>query len=184
LKRHILSISLIVAVIMIISIFTSLYGSTPVTKSADSTLVDQKISAKVIILGHNDFINRIGNAFYERVETLITMRDLKTDIVQHADKNTILVIDGSWLIDNAERNEVKEVIKIFAESGALIYVYGSEASHLFKILKETGVEKFPRIPQIRTGAGYMKITPNYFVVIYGAKPDDILSTFIEHRKEQ
>ena len=65
---------------------------------------------------------------------------------------------------NANKKEVKILIKTFAKARSMIYVAGL----LLKILDEVSIERSPRIPkEARSGIGYIKISNNHDIIVYG-----------------
>jgi len=154
------------------------------TASSGSGSVDNvtPISANVIVLGYNDFRTELQEVLRDRVRNIIALDKVDESVARYAGRDTIVIISDEWLVNNAERSDVRELIKVFAESGSLIYVFGPGAGQVLNLLDETGVERFPRIPEeVRGGMGYLKVSEDHDVVIYGATIENLLNVFIEYR---
>ena len=136
--------------------------------SVDVDSVGSAVPANMVVLGEAGFRAELERAFSGRVKNFVAVDKPDVSIARYAGRDTVLVVSDAWLEVNAEREDTKELIKTFAETGSPIYVSGPKAGLLLKILNETGVAKFPRIPEdVRVGIGYIKISKNFEVVVYG-----------------
>jgi len=172
-------VAILATLVLIVVVGGALLFATASSKSVDSVT---PINANVIVLGYKDFRTELQEVLKDRVRNVIALEMLDDGIARYAGRDTIVFISDEWLVNNAERSDVRELIKVFAESGSLIYVFGSRAGQLLKLLDETGVSAFPRIPEeVRGGVGYLKVSENHDVVIYGATIENPLNVFIEYR---
>jgi len=106
-----------------------------------------KLNTTVAVLGPRDFASGVINELSGKVSEMVAYNDFSPEILRHAGKHTILVLSSEWLVANAGREEVKEMIKLFADSGSMVYVNGTKAGVFQKMVYEMEYERGPLTKQ-------------------------------------
>jgi len=157
-----------------------------------------RLNVTAVVVGPEVFAGRIVEKFSGRVARVIVYGDLGPEALQYAGKYTVIILSSEWLKENAGREEVREVIKRFIESGSMVYANGTKAGVFLKMLYEMEYEKglksgappealqglrerIESIPEdSRTGLGYMKVSEKHEVFVSGTL-EDALRTLAEYR---
>lgn len=156
------------------------------------------LNVKVVVVGSGDFAGRVVKELSGRVSKVVAYGDFDPEILQHADRSTLLALSSDWLKENAGREEIKEMIKRFIDEGSMIYVDGARAGvfqkMLYEMMYEKGVEsgapqatlqelgkRMESIPEeSQAGIGYMKVSEKHEVLVFGSL-EDALKTLAEYR---
>ncbi|ADM27533.1 hypothetical protein Igag_0703 [Ignisphaera aggregans DSM 17230] len=194
----------IVLIVLVIAIVTTVIVAV-VLPSLALPVAQPKISPSVtrlnitaVVLGFGDFADRVVEELSGRVDKVIVYSNFTPEILRYAGRSTVVVLSSEWLELNADREEVKEMIRAFADSGSMIYVNGTRAGVLQKMIyemwyeegKASGMspealqelrERMESIPkESRTGMGYMKVSEKHEVFVSGSL-EDALKTLAEYR---
>ncbi|WP_460024833.1 hypothetical protein [Infirmifilum sp. SLHALR2] len=153
-----------------------------------------KLNVTVVVLGFGKFAGVIAERLSGRVDKVIVYSGFNPEILRYAGRSTVLVLSDEWLAENAGREEVKEMIMLFADRGSMIYVNGTKAGVFQKMVYwmeyERGVEsgmppealqelreRIESIPEeSRAGIGYMKLSKKHDIFVFGSL-EDALNTF-------
>ncbi|MEL9940393.1 MAG: hypothetical protein QW632_04205 [Ignisphaera sp.] len=180
-KRPILlAIPVLLAAIGLVFAGVAMRPAASSTNKVNIDSVGDVVPANMVVLGEAGFRAELERVFGGKVKNFVAVDKPDVSIARYADRGTVVIISDAWLEVNAKREDTKELIKTFAEAGSPIYVSGPKAGLLLKILDETGVSRFPRIPEnAGAGIGYIKVSKNFEVVVYG-DIKDLLSASAEY----
>jgi len=185
-----------VAVAAILAVVLPSYVSPAVRPDISPEIARLNVTA--VVAGPEVFADRIVEKLSGRVARVIVYSDLDPEALRYAGKYTVLILSSEWLRENVDREEIKEVIKRFIESGSMVYANGTKAGVFHKMIYEMWYEEGLRsgapqealrelrermesIPEdSRTGLGYMKISEKHDVVVFGSL-ENALRTFAEYR---
>ena len=134
----------------------------------------------ILILGDEKFLKHYEDGFKKLgVNTTgVTYLPYREEDPITFPKINIMVIQGSRFKEYYGMMEFREFIRKLLESQAMVYVYGPEASLLFKMVAELGVASFPREISVRVGAGYIRYNEVYDSIFFGANPEEILDFYL------
>jgi len=193
------AIAVAVVATVILAVALPSYTQPAVRPEASLSLGVARLNVTAVVVGPGNFADGIVKELSDRVSKVVVYSDLSPEILQYAGKYTVLVLSSDWLKENAGREEVKEMIKLFADSGSMIYVNGTKAGVFHRMLYEMWYEKglksgappealqelrerIESIPEdSRTGLGYMKVSEKHEVFVSGTL-EYALKTFAEYRE--